>query len=55
MGATAMVAALAGESWDLAPAQTGAAVWRRIAPGQGTARTVRVFQPGRNAQATDAG
>lgn len=49
------VAQLAGESWDLRPQKSGAAIWTRIAPGKGDLKTVRLFQPGRNAQAADAG
>lgn len=48
------VAQLAGESWDLRP-RSGAAHFTRIAPGMGDVKTVRLFQPGRGAQASDAG
>lgn len=49
------VAQLAGESWDLRPRSSGAALFTRIATDQGDTKTVRLFQPGRGAQASDAG
>lgn len=48
------VAQLAGEGWDLHPVAT-ATEYARIAAGVGTEKTVRLFQPGRGADASDAG